>query len=119
MSKLLEQIFVGYHSNRFNLSMQYVVDNDSRIIGIVRKLNLKLLDPIPPTKLRISTQLRAVCSNATYWSSTSCMLKRYIEVQENLCEFDDRQVQRLILIDTQFSRIDASLKSLMTSRKRS
>ncbi len=74
--------FVGCAIYRFNPAMKDMIQKHVTIIEKVRAVMKKLSYPILAAELRKHTHLRAKCSNVTRWSSTSQMLKRYIQIKE-------------------------------------
>ncbi len=70
--------FVGCASQRYNLAMKDILEEEQIAIQKVRELMLRFRNPIPGAKLRKHTDLTAKCSNATQWSSTIEMIRRYV-----------------------------------------
>lgn len=94
------------------------------VVERIRLVMKKLSFALAAAKLREYTHLRAKCSNATRWSSTSVMLTRYLEIKEFLPELDiedldgmlptAREVKSVEKLCAQFKDLDAVTKKLQS-----
>ncbi len=66
----------------------------------------KFLNPIPAAKLCEHTDLRAICSNETRWSSTHVMLQRYLEIKQFISKVELSGIERLLLTPVENKRIE-------------
>jgi len=66
----------------------------------------KVSNPIPAETLRKHTHLGAKCANVTRWSSTARMPERCMRIKDAVSQFDDPEVERLILTVSQYWKIE-------------
>lgn len=88
LADLLGVPFVGCASHRFNLAVKRYIEDNEQSISMINSLMLKLRNVKQAGKLRRSTTLEPVTRNATRWSSTYKMLKRFFEIQAFIDEDD-------------------------------
>ena len=86
---------VGCASHRFNLAVKDQLKDYADILSNINTLMKKLKNLIPAAKLRKHTLLQPKCSNATRWSSTFEMLKRYKEIQQYLPLLNIQEIDNL------------------------
>lgn len=106
MSRRIGPTFVGCHSHRFNLAVKDMISEDEDLVQIVRCLMKKLSFQIPAAKLRRLTPLKSQHANATRWSSTFHMLKRYLVLKEFIVQLDDAEIIDLLPDGEEHARIE-------------
>lgn len=95
LSNLLDVSFVGCASHRFNLACQkFLQPYETMLLGI-HSLMVTLSTIKQAGKLRLKTKLEPVKRNATRWSSTYDMLKRFFQLLEFI-DIEDIQLASLI-----------------------
>jgi hypothetical protein len=96
LATLARRPLVGCASHRFNLAVKDLLKEYSDLLNDINALMKKLKNLIPSAKLRKFTALRPKCSNATRWSSTYEMLKRYKELEAYLPMLNVREIDDLM-----------------------
>lgn len=104
--------FVGCYSHRFNLAVKDVLNESKDELEKVRKIMIKLRTPIAAGKLRHMTPLKAQVSNATRWSSSFVMIKRYREIREWIEKIGDEEIVELLLSKKEDKEIDVIFAKL-------
>ncbi|EGZ27930.1 hypothetical protein PHYSODRAFT_474251 [Phytophthora sojae] len=89
LATLLGVPLVGCASHRLNLAAQNLLEDFKDELDQVKKLMIKLKGLNQSAKLRFKTKLRPVLSQATRWSSTLCMVNRYMKLLEFIQDDDD------------------------------
>jgi len=92
----LEVGFVGCASHRFNLFVKNIIISEDVLIESIREIMKKVSHPVTAAKLRKFSDLRPVCSNATRWSSTANMLKRFLELREAITNIEEDEIDVLM-----------------------
>lgn len=83
-SHLVDPLFVGCHSHRFNLAVKDFIDNHLELILRVKDFMRQLSYQIPAAKLCRLTHLRAKFNNETRWCSTYHMFQRYVYIEHHI-----------------------------------
>ncbi len=89
--------FIGCASHRLNLVVTEILSHHSRIIEQVRSIMEKLRSPTNSAKLRTLSNLNALLSNETRWSSVFTMLNRYLKLREYLPSLEIPEMKSLLL----------------------
>ena len=82
LSDLLGIPMIGCASHRFNLACKKYLEDSENVIQKIHSLMVNLRQVKQAGKLRTKTPLEPVIRNATRWSSTYEMLKRFFRLQE-------------------------------------
>lgn len=88
---------IGCASHRLNLAVQKSMDGIEGILMKVNGLMKKLGNLVAQAKLSKFTHLKPVVRNATRWSSTYEMVKRYQELKRFLPELQVPEIDNLLL----------------------
>lgn len=88
---------MGYHSHWFNLAMKDITKDHVTRLFKGHTLMGKLSYDIPSAKLRQLTSLRPKLNNQTRWCSTYDMLRRYVEIKEQIFKIDGVDIAGLLL----------------------
>ncbi|KAF1787286.1 Ribonuclease H-like domain [Phytophthora cactorum] len=86
LATLMGVPLVGCASHRLNLANQSLLENFKDELAQVRDLMITLKSLNQSAKLRFKTKLRSVL---TRWSSTFCMVNRYVKLLEYIQDDDD------------------------------
>lgn len=95
--RLVGGMFIGYHSDKFNLAMKGMTLDLEDIIGEVHILMKKLSFSIPAALLRRHTPLASKRNSGTRWTKTFELLNRYCKLRKLLQNIDHSEVRELLL----------------------
>lgn len=87
-SNLFAKPFVGCASHRYNLAINNLLDKWKESLDKVNALMGKLKNLKLAGELRRYTELRPITRNATRWSSTASMVKRYFKIKPHLTNLE-------------------------------
>ena len=104
LARLMHTKFIGCASHKLALYVKLfldipLIDDEERplhVLNKVKKLMKKLRSCSKAGALRLETSLKPVINNATRWSSTFCMIARYISI-ERFLDRTDRDIIHLLL----------------------
>ncbi|KAF1328177.1 hypothetical protein FI667_g7132, partial [Globisporangium splendens] len=84
IAKKLSVPLVGCASHRFNLAITRYLSDNQDLIDSIQGLCVQLRQPNNSAALAQHTSLRPLKANATRWSSTYQMLRRYVRIKETI-----------------------------------
>eukprot|EP00171_Calliarthron_tuberculosum_P001888 IDg1888t1 len=104
--------FIGCASHRYNLAVQILLMDEAVVLEKVHTLMSKLKTLTLGAKLFKLTNLKSKTRNATRWSSTYEMLRRYQRIRDCLQKLDSLDVDRLCLTSADNRRVDSLMCQL-------